>query len=280
MAWSLFSSNKPDNDEIVAMAGVIAKLKEENLSLQKRADRYWEQIQEMKKDLCSSVGIEPNAAMVSRYLRDVLIKYSIDEDDEYCRIISRQDIFTISFNREFNTSKDNFNWVNCGEALITMRLDNMGYSVSNPTIIKAPVSGIFEFDTNKLIKENDEICRIKKYPQEMRTTVIEELERKAIKEAVLKRERKKMIERETLDELISEGKVFNVYTNKEGSRTSIPTEIASAVWNRDGGKCCICGSKENLEFDHIIPISKGGATTFRNLQLLCRDCNRQKSDNI
>ena len=74
-----------------------------------------------------------------------------------------------------------------------------------------------------------------------------------------------------MDELIEEGKVFNAYTKKDGNRTTIPMDIANAVWNRDGGKCCICGSRDNLEFDHIIPISKGGATTFRNLQILCKN---------
>jgi len=47
-----------------------------------------------------------------------------------------------------------------------------------------------------------------------------------------------------------------------------------------GSKCVKCGSNENLEFDHIIPFSKGGSSTARNLQLLCEECNRQKSDNI
>ena len=63
-------------------------------------------------------------------------------------------------------------------------------------------------------------------------------------------------------------------------RRSIPKDVKNDVWNRDGGKCVECGSKENLEFDHIIPVAKGGANTYRNLQLLCEDCNREKSDNI
>ena len=52
------------------------------------------------------------------------------------------------------------------------------------------------------------------------------------------------------------------------------------VWNRDDGKCVECGSKEDLEFDHIIPHSKGGANTYRNIQLLCEPCNRSKSAKI
>lgn len=64
------------------------------------------------------------------------------------------------------------------------------------------------------------------------------------------------------------------------SREPIPEEVKNQVWNRDGGKCVKCGSKEKLEFDHIIPISKGGANTTRNIQLLCEKCNREKSNNI
>jgi hypothetical protein len=60
----------------------------------------------------------------------------------------------------------------------------------------------------------------------------------------------------------------------------ISQEVKDSVWNRDGGKCVECGSNENLEFDHIIPFSKGGANTYRNIQLLCESCNRSKSDKI
>ena len=60
----------------------------------------------------------------------------------------------------------------------------------------------------------------------------------------------------------------------------ITQEVKDKVWNRDGGKCVECGSNENLEFDHIIPHSKGGANTYRNIQLLCEPCNRSKSAKI
>ncbi|MBS4073088.1 MAG: HNH endonuclease [Algoriphagus sp.] len=35
-----------------------------------------------------------------------------------------------------------------------------------------------------------------------------------------------------------------------------------------------------MEFDHVIPFSKGGSNTCRNVQLLCESCNRLKSDKI
>lgn len=63
-------------------------------------------------------------------------------------------------------------------------------------------------------------------------------------------------------------------------RETIPQDVRDKVWQRDNGKCVECDSKENLEFDHIIPFSKGGSSTYRNIQLLCEPCNRKKHAKI
>jgi hypothetical protein len=64
--------------------------------------------------------------------------------------------------------------------------------------------------------------------------------------------------------------------DSKAKRQPIPQETKTLVWQRDQGRCVECNSKENLEFDHIIPFSMGGSNTIRNLQLLCEACNRRK----
>lgn len=60
----------------------------------------------------------------------------------------------------------------------------------------------------------------------------------------------------------------------------IPREVRQRVWQRYGGKCAECGATDYLEFDHIIPVSRGGGNADNNVQLLCRRCNLKKSDHI
>jgi hypothetical protein len=60
----------------------------------------------------------------------------------------------------------------------------------------------------------------------------------------------------------------------------IPDDVRREVWQRDGGCCVRCRAADYLEFDHIIPHSRGGANTVTNVQILCRRCNSLKSDRI
>ncbi|WP_433679739.1 TerD family protein [Nocardia sp. CA-119907] len=71
-----------------------------------------------------------------------------------------------------------------------------------------------------------------------------------------------------------------ILTPGQRDTRSIPQEVKAEVWQRDGGKCVECGDGHYLEFDHIIPLSRGGATSATNLQILCRACNRAKGARI
>ena len=46
------------------------------------------------------------------------------------------------------------------------------------------------------------------------------------------------------------------------------------IFDRDDNKCVICASSENLTLQHVVPYSKGGETSYRNLVTLCENCNQ------
>lgn len=61
----------------------------------------------------------------------------------------------------------------------------------------------------------------------------------------------------------------------------VPAAAKREVWERDGGRCQwplegggICGSTLRLEYDHVVPRGKGGASDPSNLRLLCRIHNQ------
>ena len=55
----------------------------------------------------------------------------------------------------------------------------------------------------------------------------------------------------------------------------VPKSTREEIMLRDVN-CVLCGASENLEIDHITPVSKGGTADHDNLQVLCRSCNRSK----
>jgi len=61
-------------------------------------------------------------------------------------------------------------------------------------------------------------------------------------------------------------------------RNTIPDEILSFVLKRDRQECVSCGSKDNLQFDHILPVSRGGNDEPENLRVLCRSCNLSRGN--
>ncbi len=65
----------------------------------------------------------------------------------------------------------------------------------------------------------------------------------------------------------------------------IPTQTRRAVYKRDEGQCVFadkqgrrCGSTRRLEFDHILPVARGGKSRVDNLRLLCRAHNQYEAE--
>jgi 5-methylcytosine-specific restriction endonuclease McrA len=61
----------------------------------------------------------------------------------------------------------------------------------------------------------------------------------------------------------------------------IQFQVKMRVIRRDNSTCQICGKHlldGEVEFDHIIPVSKGGSSEENNIRLTCFKCNRDKND--
>jgi 5-methylcytosine-specific restriction endonuclease McrA len=75
--------------------------------------------------------------------------------------------------------------------------------------------------------------------------------------------------------------------NSRMARGSIPAEVRREVWKRDAGQCTWtapdgrrCGSRWQLELDHVVPVALGGASTADGLRLLCRTHNQLHAEQV
>jgi 5-methylcytosine-specific restriction endonuclease McrA len=49
---------------------------------------------------------------------------------------------------------------------------------------------------------------------------------------------------------------------------------------RDRFKCQYCGATKELTIDHVIPVSRGGKTSFENCVAACKECNGKKGNKL
>ena len=49
---------------------------------------------------------------------------------------------------------------------------------------------------------------------------------------------------------------------------------------RDGFRCQYCGRKGEMTFDHVVPRSRGGRTTWKNVVAACAECNLKKGSRL
>jgi 5-methylcytosine-specific restriction endonuclease McrA len=52
------------------------------------------------------------------------------------------------------------------------------------------------------------------------------------------------------------------------------------VMIRDEFRCVYCGKEKGLTIDHVIPLSRGGKSSFENCVTACKDCNSKKGNKL
>ena len=85
----------------------------------------------------------------------------------------------------------------------------------------------------------------------------------------------KVLGEPALDTLRRVNRRAHVWETSKGA-----AKYRAAVIRAQGGEfCTVCGRREVLSVDHIVPVSVGGASdAVPNMQLLCQDCNLGKSN--
>lgn len=61
------------------------------------------------------------------------------------------------------------------------------------------------------------------------------------------------------------------------------TKLRFAILERDGFRCRYCGvtaEASELRVDHVLPVCRGGQSTYENLVTACFPCNAGKSDSL
>jgi 5-methylcytosine-specific restriction endonuclease McrA len=125
-------------------------------------------------------------------------------------------------------------------------------------------------DTHEMLRHAQDLLG-----HRVRSDDIDEVLRRALKELVGKLEKQK----------------FGATTRPQAKRRSnsnprhIPAHVKRAVYERDGGQCTFigksgqrCPARQDLEYDHVTPVARGGQATVENVRLRCRSHNQYEAD--
>ena len=64
-----------------------------------------------------------------------------------------------------------------------------------------------------------------------------------------------------------------MYKSKRSRACDIPKKVRDRVWERDGGKCIICGNHQAMPNSHFIRRSQGGLGIEENITTMCLRCH-------
>lgn len=70
------------------------------------------------------------------------------------------------------------------------------------------------------------------------------------------------------------------YKSKRSKLTDIPESVKKKVFERDGGKCIYCGSRNGIPNAHYKPRSQGGLGIEQNIVTLCLKCHHDYDNGI
>lgn len=253
---------------------------------QDRVDKMMAEYNAKRQRELSALGLEAWRPGVRRQCLpfDKVLKW---EGGEVLRLVYSPALESLEIKAEFSRDSKNGAHV-CAGARVEVWVSHRDYGHA---VVVAPAEGVWcpVISDGSLLSPGDVILELDTTPGALllreelqekeraeRVRLRTEKEKAEIAENLKERQRRRELEKQVRLELIDSGELFG----DEPKRPPIPREVVDAVYRRDGARCVYCGSTENLQLDHIIPFSKGGATSLENLQLLCQKCNLEKSNKI
>jgi 5-methylcytosine-specific restriction endonuclease McrA len=82
-------------------------------------------------------------------------------------------------------------------------------------------------------------------------------------------------------------KKFKIKLNRKHKRKKLSKSLKSYIFELCNYECQLCKPKKNLLYlpnerviDHKIPLSKGGSNDIKNLWLVCKDCDKNKKNEL
>lgn len=70
--------------------------------------------------------------------------------------------------------------------------------------------------------------------------------------------------------------------NRRAIERGLPKSLTTKQWrlmlSMYDGRCAYCGSTDGIQQDHVVPVCRGGGTTFSNVVPACKTCNMSKKD--
>jgi hypothetical protein len=65
-----------------------------------------------------------------------------------------------------------------------------------------------------------------------------------------------------------------VRRERRAAAAGVARAVRAAVWRRDGGRCRVCGGRQQPQVHHVQFRSQGGRWTTANCVLVCRPCHQ------
>ena len=136
----------------------------------------------------------------------------------------------------------------------------------NTNYLMQVLTGVISKGVKKPVTEFSILIKIHRslingYPVDYKT---DEFDSKTILELIARLEEKR-------GDYYLNPEIWDSITKVERARVS--NKVRFAIYARDNWCCVKCGDTQDLEIDHIYPISKGGKSDLDNLQTLCHHCN-------